>query len=103
MKFNTRSLTILAMISLLSVLTGCGGGGGGSDSGSGATGTLSLSLQDASSESYKAVYVTIDQVQVHLGGDETKGGKRRMLLSPKGSKTYNLLDLVNGVRRTRHC
>ena len=26
MKFNTRSLTILAMISLLSVLIGCGGG-----------------------------------------------------------------------------
>jgi hypothetical protein len=92
----------LGLMSLGFLIVACGGGGGGSgDSGgsSGSTGTLSLSLQDASSESYRAVYVTIDQVQVHLGGDENKDASWQNVLSPdKAGKTYNLLDLVNGVR-----
>ena len=92
----------LGLMSLGFLIVACGGGGGGSgDSGggSGSTGTLSLSLQDASSESYRAVYVTLDRVEVHLGGDETKNESWRNVLSPdKAGKTYNLLDLVNGVR-----
>lgn len=101
MKFNGRHFTTFALLTLLSLLIGCGGGGGGdsSTSGSGSTGTLSLSLQDASSENYRAVYVTIDRVEVHLGGDEGRNENWRSVLSPdKAGKTYNLLELVNGVR-----
>ena len=43
--------------------------GGGSSGGSVETGTLSLSMTDASCSDYKAVFVTIDEVQVHLGGN----------------------------------
>jgi hypothetical protein len=56
------------------------------------TGTLSLSLSDATTAEYNAVYVTIKEVQVHT--DE--GGSWQRVASP--SKTYNLLELVNGVR-----
>ena len=56
------------------------------------TGTLSLSLSDATTAEYNAVYVTIEEVQVHA--DE--GGSWQRVASP--NRTYNLLDLVNGVR-----
>ena len=74
----------------LMLLTACGGGG---DSGSsGSTGTLSVNLTDASTTEYQAIYVTIQQVAVHKDG----GGGWDVISSP--NKTYNLLDLVNGVR-----
>lgn len=70
-------------------LWGCG-------SSSGVNGTLSVDLTDASTEQYRAVYVTIETVEVHMSGDaedswETVG-------TP--NKTYNLLQLVNGVRES---
>jgi hypothetical protein len=99
MKFTGRHLTTFAILSLLSLFIGCGGGGGSSGSGSATTGTLSLSLQDATSESYRAVYVTIDRVEVHMGGDEGPDSNwTNVLSSDKAGKTYNLLELVNGVR-----
>lgn len=81
------------------LLTACGGGGSSdsSVSSSGADqGTLQLALVDASSGSYKAVYVTIARVEVHLGGDEDVNGNWLVVAEP--NKTYNLLELVNGVR-----
>jgi hypothetical protein len=87
---------VLAICALL-VLPSCGGGGGDSGGGGGGavstpqTGTLSVGLTDASTDAYKAVYVTISEIQVHMSGDVWK-----VIGAP--NKTYNLLDLVNGVR-----
>jgi len=95
MRFKQLFLSV-AMMSLLSVVIGCGSGGGGGDSSGGSSGTLSLALQDAFSESYKGVYVTITEVQVCKGSDQNNDCNWRVVASP--GKTYNLLDLVNGVR-----
>jgi hypothetical protein len=72
-------------------LSACSGGGSGSSSIGSGTGSLSLSLTDATTDEYEAVYVTIEEVQVHK-----TGGKWQVVASP--NSTYNLLELVNGVR-----
>lgn len=85
--------TLMLLVSALGLgllLTACGGGGG-----SGASqGTLATVLTDAASDAYRAVYVTIDRVDVHHDAD----GSWQTVATP--GKTYNLLDLVNGVRQT---
>lgn len=75
------------------VLTACGGG---SSSISGETGTLYLSLADATTDEYQAVYVTIKEVWVHVGGNEENDRNWEVVASR--DETYELLDLVNGVR-----
>jgi len=65
-------------------------GGGGSSSGGG-TGDLSVSLSDATTNEYNAVYVTVKEVQAHMANDEWE-----VIATP--NETYNLLELVNGVR-----
>jgi hypothetical protein len=67
--------------------------GGGSSSGT-SYGTLSTSLTDSTTDEYQAVYVTIARVEVHHDG----GGTWETVATP--DKTYNLLELVNGVRTT---
>lgn len=69
------------------VLSGCSGGGGSDP----APGTVSVGLTDATTSEYKAVYVSIKEVQVHRDG----GG---WLTISEPNKTVNLLELVNGAR-----
>ena len=84
MKFTTLKLMLLSLGAGL-LLAACGGGSGP------AQGTLSMALTDASTDAYRAVYVTISRVEVHADG-----GDWQTVASP--DQTYNLLDLVNGVR-----
>ncbi len=95
MKHNIlRKLNILLLISLVGFcLTACGGDNSGGDSVVG-QGTLSTSLTDSSTDEYQAVYVTIARVDVHHDGSDTW----ETVANP--DKTYNLLELVNGVRET---
>ncbi|HQG30766.1 MAG TPA: DUF4382 domain-containing protein [Deltaproteobacteria bacterium] len=84
----TRSrVCFLAFILAAAVSYGCG------SSSSSSTGTLSLSLSDAASNEYKAIYVTVKEVQVHMGGGDE--GRWYTVASP--NMTYNLLTLVNGI------
>ena len=76
-------------------LFACNDGGSGSSDGTG-TGTLALELADSSTDKYQAVYITVDEVHVKsnsASSDDNKGWN--LAASPK--KTYNLLNLVNGV------
>ncbi len=87
MEWKRKILTFL-MASMASLfLASCGSGGNG---------TLSVGLTDASTDAYQAVYVTIKEVQVHLSGDADS--KWSTVGTP--DKTYDLLQLVNGVRES---
>lgn len=108
MKLPRWSLWVAASLFVL-VLAGCEGGGTTTALGPGSsgvaedtvtieddtadTGMLSLMLTDAPTEALRAVYVTIDSVEVHVGGEE--GGYWEVVADP--DKTYNLLELVDGV------
>ena len=68
---------------------------GGSDSSVG-TGTLALELADSATDKYQAVYITVDEVHVKNNSDSQDDDKGwKLVASPK--KTYNLLNLINGV------
>ena len=76
----------LLCLTFILLLAACGGGGS-----SDGQGTLSTSLTDSSSDEYKAVYVTIDRIDVH----HDDSGDWETVATP--GTTYNLLELVNGV------
>jgi hypothetical protein len=81
------------LVFMFFLLSACGSG-----SNSDGTGTLSLALTDASTDAYQGVYVTIDEVRVHLGEISTQGDDEsgwHTVATPQA--TYNLLELVNGV------
>lgn len=90
-RMDLSPLTLLiAAIGLVAILCSCGGSGDGGGGGTTDLGTLSVGLTDASTGEYQAVYVTIDEVQVHMTEDDWE-----IVGSP--AETYNLLALVNGV------
>ncbi len=60
------------------------------------SGRLSLSLTDAGVQGYQAVYVTVDRVQIHRNNDSDTNWQT--VATP--NRTYNLLDLTNGVRES---
>lgn len=75
-------------------LFACDNGGGSSDAT--ATGTLALELADSSTDRYQAVYITVDEVHVKRTNDSSDDNNGWInVASPQ--KTYNLLNLVNGV------
>ncbi|HNY66258.1 MAG TPA: DUF4382 domain-containing protein [Deltaproteobacteria bacterium] len=82
--YMTYLILFLAMV----ILNGCSDG-----SSPASTGTLSVGLTDAASSDFKAVYVTIKQVQVH----RASGSEDAWQTISVPNKTYNLLDLINGV------
>ena len=91
---------MLSIVGILGLIS-CGGGGGGGTSGVGAveTGTVSVALVDSASEDYAAVYVTIRDIQFHLGGNENSSKSWKSIQeSIEYPVTVNLLELVNGVR-----
>lgn len=81
------SMIMIGFLALTLISCGSSGGGESSDSGQ-----LSVSLSDAPASEYKAVYVTIAEIQVHKA-DEAEG-TWQTVLTPNA--TYDLLELVNG-------
>ncbi len=82
------------------LLTSCGGGGDGAEvfvvmpsSAPTTTGMLSVSLSDATTTDYHAIYITVREVAVHKDG-----GGWDIVSTP--NKTYNLLELVNGLQES---
>jgi hypothetical protein len=91
MRISRGLVFVLSLISL-AVAVGCGGGGGGSDSGSSSTGTVSMSITDAkpvlpetAGEEIENVFVTINEVLVHMAG----GGWESLPL-PKSPAPYRI-------------
>jgi hypothetical protein len=87
MKVSKLCLWIFPLLFVL-IFIGCNDGGSGSSS----KGNFDLSLSDATTDEYNGVYVTIEEVQVH----KSEGSDWKTVASL--GKTYNLLELVNGVR-----
>lgn len=90
-----RIVKILCLLFLTVGLTACGGGGGGGGGASTGSGTLNLSMTDASTDQFQAIYVTIAEVQVLAAATSDQQSNWQTILNP--GKTYNLLELANGV------
>ena len=88
MKTNKVGFPLVSFFLVLLFFMSCNGGGTNS------SGVLSLDLTDASTDNYKAVYITIDEVQVHRDGENDDNWQTVASLF----KTYDLLVLINGVR-----
>ncbi len=89
MKNFVSALKCVALSAILIAgLTACSSGGGSN------MGQLSLSLMDKPSDSYNAVYVTIQSIAVHAATDTE--GSWNTIATP--NKTVDLLALTNGVR-----
>jgi hypothetical protein len=94
---SLKSFGIIFLLFISFFFFACDGGGGGGSS-SGDVGTVSMSLTDAMSNRFNAVYVTIDDVQVHMKGNAKANNSWQSVSAPNLPKTFNLYDLTNGVR-----
>jgi hypothetical protein len=90
-----KSCGIIFFLIASLILFACDGGGGSS---SGGEGTVSVGLTDAMSNEFRAVCVTIDDVQVHKKGNGNGNNSWQSISAPNLPKTFNLYDLTNGVR-----
>lgn len=86
-KRATTNVLVTLLVAVCMMVSACNG-----SSSSNQTGSLSVGITDAASDDYKAIYVTIDEVQVHQGDGET--GTWLVVADP--GRTYNLLELVTG-------
>ena len=86
---RSKLMTILIAVALAAGMAACSNAVGG-------TGRLGLSLADASTDLYRAIYVSVAEVQVHFGEDPAD--MWTTVASP--AKTYDLLSLVNGARES---
>jgi hypothetical protein len=91
-KLINKLINYLFIIPLLATLWGCSGGSTG-------TGTVSVGLTDSSTDQYQAVYVTVSEIQVNQSADGEETESSWVTIGTP-NQTYNLLDLVNGVRET---
>ncbi|MBN2178549.1 MAG: DUF4382 domain-containing protein [Deltaproteobacteria bacterium] len=89
-----KFIVIVFLVCFMMSLTACGGG---DDESSSAAGSLALKLTDAATNDYQAVYVTIEEVQVCLD-DENDEEENNWYTVAEPKRTYNLLELVNGVQ-----
>ena len=87
---NQRLIAIIAAILFLA-LAGCSSNSGSSSLGSG---DLNVSLTDAPSPDYKAVYISVNQVEVKASSDNGENGWQVVDIV---NKTINLLDLTGGI------
>jgi hypothetical protein len=81
-----KLLCVFVLSALALSMTSCGGSNGDEK------GSLSLTLSDDPTLEYKALYVTIQEVQVHRADDSD--GQWTTVLTPHA--TFNLLELING-------
>lgn len=102
LRYPVKSALFALLVFGFIFLAGCNGSSSSSRSNTG-TGTLSLYLTDAATDDFKAIYVTIDEVRVHMSENndaatnenQESAGYWKVVATPQ--KTYNLLELVNGV------
>ncbi len=87
---NQRLIAIIAAILFLA-LAGCSSNSGSSSLGSG---DLNVSLTDAPSPDYKAVYISVNQVEVKASSDNGENGWQVVDIV---NKTINLLDFTGGI------
>ncbi|MGD8947786.1 MAG: DUF4382 domain-containing protein, partial [Desulfobacterales bacterium] len=100
-----KSFWIVILLFSTIVFFACDGGGGstgGGTSADGGTGTVSVGLTDSTTDQYRAVYITIVDLQICSDrvGSSDNDCNWMSLDPPDGMQfplTYNLLKLVNGV------
>ncbi len=87
----------LFLVCALVSMAGCSGGSSGSSSVSVQTGELSVKITDATTADYQAVYITVDEVKVSMAPADSSTDEIEWITVATPQKTYNLLDLVNGI------